>query len=230
MTETLERLAECKLQAEIDKLDAERDFHVANARVADTLREQEEIALRVRLRAEKDILARNDHHNVYVFDHDVDEESVKLCIQTITGWARNSGPDGPCDIEIQLNTSGGSIFAGFALIDFLRDLRRNGHKVTAVVLGHAASMGAVMLQAADVRIMGANAFLLLHEGSMFSGGDFGRLEDDMKLYSKLHGRILALLSERATIDVKTIKAGWKRTDWWLTSDEALVRGFIDEVR
>jgi ATP-dependent Clp protease protease subunit len=214
-------------EAEIEKIEAERDFHRANAEVAHVLAAQEGIALRVRERAEAKVLSQDEFHKVYVFDDDVDDDSVKQCVETLTGWSRS---DGQCDIEIQLNTGGGSIFAGFALIDFIRDLRRRGHKVTTVVYGHAASMGAVILQAADKRIIGQNAFLLIHEGSMFSGGDFAQLEDDMKLYSKLHGRILELLAERSTIDKKAIQRGWKRRDWWMDAAEALEHGFVDQVR
>ena len=216
-----------EIEAEIEKLAAERDFYSSNARVATVLAKQEELALRVRERAERDVLARNEFNNIYVFDQDVDDAAVKHCVQTLTGWARH---DPGHDIEIHLNTAGGSIFAGFVLIDFLRGLRAAGHKVTIVVYGHAASMGAVILQAADVRIMGENAFLLLHEGSMYTGGDFGKIEDEMKLMTKLHGRILDLLSGRATISRETIKKNWKRTDWWLTASEAIERGLIDETR
>lgn len=214
-------------EAIIDKTNAERDFFLANARVAKALARQEEVALRVRERAESEVMSRDEYHNIFLFDQDVDDQSVKDCMQTLTNWARKD-PD--CEIEIQLNTSGGSIFAGFTLIDFIRELRSRGHQITIVVYGHAASMGAVILQAADHRVMGENAFLLLHEGSMFAGGDAGQIEDEVKLFKKLQGRILGLLTERATIDQKKIQSSWKRTDWWLESSEALQLGLVDEVR
>lgn len=226
------KLDDLKAQAEIDKITAERDFFNANARVATALAEQEEIALRVRTRAEKDVLNRNEYHNVYVFDRDVDDNSVKECIQTITRWVReDAAKDGTKRaIEIQLNTNGGSIFAGFALIDFIRDLSAKGHEVTITVFGVAASMGAVILQAADKRVMGENAFLLIHEGSMFAGGDFGHVEDEYNLMNKLHDRILGLLTDKATISKQTVKKNWRRKDWWMASDEAIKHGLVDEVR
>jgi ATP-dependent Clp protease protease subunit len=216
-----------KVSAEIERLLAERDFFTSNARVAKALAEQEEIALRVRQRAEIELLTRNDFHNVYVFDDDVDAQSVNQCVQTITGWVRQ---EPGCDIEIQLNTSGGSIFAGFALIDFIRDLRNRGHKVTAVVYGYAASMGAVILQAADHRVIGENAFLLIHEGSLFTAGDWGKVQDEMELFKKLQKKILTLLVTRSKLGETKIKNSWKRQDWWLTAEESLAAGFVDEVR
>lgn len=219
-----------KTSAEIERLEAERDFFRANAQVSRALAEQEEIALRVRSRAEKEVLARNEYHNVYVFDHDVDDSSVRECMQTITRWVRNDPVDSRRDIEIQINTHGGSIFAGFALIDFIRSLSKRGHRVTAVVWGMAASMGAVILQAADVRVMGENAFLLLHEGSMFAGGDYGHVEDEFILMQKLQERIVELLTERGDISKATIKRNWRRKDWWMTASEALKHGLVDEIR
>jgi ATP-dependent protease ClpP protease subunit len=215
-----------KTKAEIEMIQAQRDFHLANARVADVLEAQERISLRLRQRTEAKELARDEFHKVYIFDENVTDDSVKDCIRQLTTWSRQ---DPGCDIEIQVNTSGGSIFAGFALVDFIRGLRNSGHEVTAVVYGMAASMGGVLLQAADKRIMGENAFMLIHEGSMFTGGDFGNLEDDMKLYGKLHDRILSLLTSRSKVSPADVKKAWKRTNWWLDAAECLDRGFIDEV-
>lgn len=215
-----------KVSAEIERHNAERDFFKANARVAEALAKQEEVALRVRERAEEEVLSRDEYNKVYVFDEDVNDASVRECVQTLTGWARQ---DPACRIEIHLNTQGGSIFAGFTLIDFIRDLRKRGHEVLITVFGHAASMGAVILQVADHRAMGENAFLLIHEGSMFAGGDAGQIEDEVKLFRKLQARMLSILTERANKPSR-IKSGWRRTDWWLTAQEAFDLGLVDEIR
>ena len=177
-------------------------------------------------------LAENDQHKVYVFDKPVAENSVKACITQLVLWSRQ---DPGCDIELQVNSPGGVIFDGFALIDFLRGLRADGHKITAVTYGMAASMAGVILQAADERVMGQNAFLLIHEGSLGAIGDFGDVEDRVELMGLMHDRILSLFEGRAkAINPKTTKAfirnRWKRKDWWLTADEAARLGFVDEVR
>jgi ATP-dependent protease ClpP protease subunit len=216
-----------KTKAEIEMIQAQRDFHQANARVANVLEKQELISLHLRQRTEAKELARDEFHKVYVFDEDVSDESVKDCVRQLTTWSRQ---DPGCGISLQINTSGGSIFAGFALVDFIRGLRAQGHHVTIIVLGMAASMGGVILQSADKRVMGKNAFMLIHEGSMFTGGDFGNLEDDMKLYGKLHERILSLLTDRSKVTPTDVKKAWKRTNWWLDATECLERGFVDEVQ
>lgn len=177
-------------------------------------------------------LLENDRFKVYLFDSEVSDGSVKKCIAQLTQWHRQ---DPGCDIEIKVNSPGGSILAGFELIDFIRDLRNEGHTVTMVAYGMAASMAGVLLQAADHRVMGENAFLLIHEGSLGAIGDWGDVEDRVELMQMFHKRILGLFEARAKpINKKTtttfIKNRWKRKDWWIPSEEALKLGLVDEVR
>jgi ATP-dependent protease ClpP protease subunit len=172
------------------------------------------------------------YHKVYNFDSDVNERSVKACINTLTAWTRQQES---CDITIYLNSPGGSILDGFSLIDFLLDLRVRGHKITTVALGWAASMAAVILQAGDERVMGRNAFLLIHEGSLGVVGNYGEVEDRMRLVEKMHQNIWELFAGRAQpINPKTtvayLKKLAKRTDVSLNSTEALALGLVDSVR
>lgn len=172
------------------------------------------------------------YHHVYNFDTDVNERSVKQCINTLTAWSRQAQE---CHITININSPGGSILDGFALIDFLVELRRQGHHITTIALGWAASMGAVVLQAGDTRVMGKNAFLLIHEGSLGVMGSYGEVEDRVKLIEKMHTNIWDLFASRAVpINPKTtasyLRKLAKRTDVSLSSSEALALGLVDEVR
>ena len=212
-------------EARARKLNAQTRKVLAKAVVAEIERDQ------AKEKRERE-LAADERHKVYVFDTDVSDRAVKTCIQQMTTWARQ---EPRCGIEIQVNSPGGSINAGFALIDFIRDLRERGHTVTMVAFGMAASMAGVLLQAADRRVMGANCFLLLHEGSLGAIGDFGEVEDRVKLMKMYHERILALFEERAKpINPKTTKTfirnRWVRKDWWIQSEDAIKLGLVDEVR
>lgn len=223
-----------KLSAEIAKLNAEErkfldEAAYFEAQTRNELAEAEaaEIAVRSKRRGENILLAQDDYHKVYVFDEAVTDDSVKKCITYMSTWSRQ---DPGSDIEIHVNTHGGDIFAGFALIDYIRGLRTRGHKITAVAYGMAASMGAVLLQAADVRAIGANSFMLIHEGALGAAGDFGHVEDNLAMMKKLHTQILDLLSERAVIKRAAIIKNWKRKDWWISAAEALEHGLVDEIR
>ena len=145
-------------------------------------------------REETFALATDLLHRVYTFDQEVTGRSVKACIHTLSAWSRTS-PD--CEITIYLNSPGGDIVAGFALIDFIVDLRNRGHHIKTVALGMAASMSAVILQAGTERVMGSNAVLLIHEGSLGTDGSFGEVQDQMVLIGKLHTNIYQLFEDRA---------------------------------
>lgn len=171
------------------------------------------------------------YHHRYSFDDLVTDRSVKQAMTTLNAWHRD---EPGCDIDFYLNTDGGDITAGLGLIDFISSLRKDGHKVRTIVLGRAASMGAAILQAGTERIMGPNAILLIHEGSLGAVGSVGEVEDTMALMTLLTGRIFALMAERASVlNPKTtaafLKRQAKRKDWWLDSDQALELGLVDAV-
>lgn len=219
-------------KAEERRAEAEAALAEAEARKEAAYAEQEEISLRKDQRDEKDELSKDHHQHIYTFDTKVSDDTVKACINRLNTWSRQ---DPGCSIELQINSPGGDIIAGLALIDSLRLLQERGHHITTVALGAAFSMGGVILQAGNVRAMGKNSILLLHEGSMGAIGDFGQVEDRVKLMELLHERILTIFEERATtINPKTtrkfIKDHWKRTDWWVDAEDALKYGLVDEIR
>ena len=213
----------------INRLNYEHLTHVIEQARIET--EVAAIALAQMQREERISRTHDLYHRCYTFDSAVSEKSIKQCIQTLTAWSRD---EPGCEITIYLNSPGGDIVEGFALIDFLVDLRNRGHHVRTIALGMAASMSAVILQAGTERIIGSNALLLIHEGSLGAIGSFGEVEDRVALMTKLHGRIFQLFADRATpLNPKTtaayLKKQAKRTDWWLDSSEALALGIVDSV-
>lgn len=221
-----------KFKAEAEAARQEAKLHVAETRKETAEAKQAEILLRSKQRAEDDELAKNQHHKVYVFDKAVEEGSVKTCIAQLTTWSRQAPG---CPIEIQINSPGGDIVEGFALIDFLDDLRAKDHTVNIVALGMAASMAGVILQSGTTRIMGKNALLLIHEASFGTAGSFGKVEDRVKLVKIMQERILNIFADRAIkINPKTtkkfIERNWERKDWWMDAETAARLGFVDEVR
>ena len=216
-----------RLNAAAERELAQRDYYAAQQRHEVACAVLAEYDVAAAARKERNELAKNEHYKVYVFDKEVSESSVKACISQLVLWSRQ---DPECAIEIQINSPGGSIFDGFALIDFIRDLRDKGHHVTIVVFGMAASMAGVILQAADTRVMGANALMLIHEGALGAMGDFGKVEDRVALMKLMHDRILDLFAERSNVNKAFIRKHWLRTDWWLTASDSLKHGFVDEIR
>lgn len=166
------------------------------------------------------------HHGVYNFIGVVNGLTVEQCINSLVSWVRIQPGR---DITLILNSPGGSVIDGLALYDVLIDLRRNGHKVTTVARGMAASMGGILLQAGDVRVVEPNAHVLIHEVSSGAIGKISEIEDEMAFLRQLQGRLLGILGERSTLSVDEIRRRWERKDWWLGAAEAVELGFADRV-
>ncbi len=163
---------------------------------------------------------------IYSFNGSVSDSSANNCIQTLGQWQRED-PSKP--ITVVFNSPGGSVTAGLALYDYIQAIRNNGSKVDTHSIGWAASMGGILLQAGEERIMGDHAYMLIHEVSSGAIGNTSELEDELKFVKRLQDRLLGILAARATLTKRQIERRWKRKDWWLDATEALEFGFIDRI-
>jgi ATP-dependent Clp endopeptidase proteolytic subunit ClpP len=229
-----------KLAAEVAKLTAETaEIEARMARAATVGRQSDE---RAAIRKEEMELALAKHKRDdallltdYRFDHTlnfigaVTDGTTQTAIERLHQF---DVIDPKCDITITINSPGGSSVAGMALFDYIRYLRSKGHKVTAIGMGWTASMGGVIMQAADVRVMTKGTWLLIHEGSIQIGGDQGKVDDWHDWGKRVVAQMLDIYVERSggKITREQFAESWKRKDWWLSAEEALSYGFIDEVR
>ena len=206
---------------------AEISRHAAEVELVNIQRGVSEISLAKTQRQEEEVLASNAYHCLYPFTEEVAGHSVGACIAQLTLWMRTR-PGSP--IEIVFNSPGGDVVEGMALFDFIQQVRRAGHHVTTMTIGVAASMAGILLQAGDTRVMGKEAWVLIHEASFGARGKIGEVEDTVKWVKMVQGRILKIFASRSKLSERAIAARWKRTDWWLSSDECLKYGLVDEVR
>jgi ATP-dependent Clp endopeptidase proteolytic subunit ClpP len=221
-------------EAEADKYTAEAE--AARALAAKDLAETRKIELETvkshydaerEHEKRKDELTAHKYHHVYLFKGTVEDTSVAKCMDQLTTWHRQS-PE--CDMEIIFNSPGGGVVAGMALWDHIQYIKSAGHRVTTSTVGYAASMAGVLLQAGDVRIMGKESWLLIHEGSFGAVGSVGEVEDTVEWVKRMTDRMVSLFAERSTMTKAQIKRKIHRTDWWIDSDEALKHGLVDEIR
>jgi len=171
-------------------------------------------------------LADNKYHRVYTFNDTVGSQSVRSCMRQLDIWSRI---DPKCDITIIFDSPGGSVIDGMALFDYLLQIRKAEHRLHTTTLGYAASMAGILLQAGDVRSMGSESYVLVHEISFGVGGKIGEVEDEVAFVKKIQGRVLDIFAARSTLSKKQIENRWKRRDWWLDSEEALRLGFVDKI-
>ena len=177
-------------------------------------------------RTEKEYLASDKYNFLYVFDNAVNAGSVKACISQLTVWMRNNPKQ---DVEIIFNSPGGSVVEGMALFDFIQLVRGKGHHVTTTALGMAASMAGILLQAGDKRVIGKEAWVLIHEGSFGAVGSVGEVEDTVDWVKRITKRIAKIFAARSNLSAAQVERRWKRKDWWLSSDDCLKLGFVDDI-
>jgi ATP-dependent Clp endopeptidase proteolytic subunit ClpP len=209
-----------KIEAEIRKIDAEALGAESHARIKQLEVDKKE----QEWRREK---ARDEENMVYRFNTIVDKSHVYECMHRLTQWSRRHPK---CNIEIVFSSGGGGIIDGFVLFDFIQELRARGHKVTTGSLGMAASMAGVLLQAGGHRWMGHQAWMMIHRAAFGAIGKTFEIEDEVAWIKRIEDRILEIFEKKSNLTRLKIKRNWDRKDWWISSDEALELGLIDEIK
>lgn len=217
---------------------AEARIKLAVARKEEYYAENARISNAATIRSEQLAMAQNHHHHEFYFNDGVDETSVAECVGQLTIWHRL---DDDCDMTIKIDSPGGSVLDGMHLFDEIsayslrrwdtRGLPKGSHKTTMIARGMAASMAGILLQSADHRVIGPEAYILIHEISSFAGGKLGVIKDEVKFLEKMSDRVADIFVRRSDgkINKATFKRRWDGKEWWLSSEEALALGFVDEI-
>lgn len=182
-------------------------------------------------REERHFNANDDMVQHHAFIGAVDSANVGSCSNHLAFWHRL---DPTCDMNIEIHSAGGNALAGLYLFGQLRrySLRGGGeHRLTITVRGLAASMATVLVQAADVRVMDADAFFMVHELSAQTGGKIGEMRDAMKFYERLNDKIAGIYVDRAEgrTGLGEFQSLWTDRDVWMDAEETLSRGFVDRI-
>lgn len=133
-------------------------------------------------------------------------------------------------IDMRLNSPGGVVSEGWAIID---KLRATGKKITATIEGQASSMASLILLAASERKAYKHATLLIHDAyfpEYTLAGEY-RKEDLEKLAASLdedNQRALDFMVERTGADRDTLEAIMKE-DKPMNMDRAKELGFIHDI-
>ncbi len=157
----------------------------------------------------------------------VTDQSCAMLEERIGIYARTH-PD--ASVTLRITSYGGDVIAGLSLYDTLRTVSSQGHHVTTIVRGVAASIGAILLQAGDTRLVGAESLVMLHELSAGTGGKASTIKDDALFYERLNKRLFTILAQRSTSTVEELLRLADRKDVWLDSEETLALGLADEIR
>ncbi len=135
------------------------------------------------------------------------------------------GDDFNPTIHLRVNSNGGSLFDGLAILDRLRTLKS---RVYTYVDGGAASAATLITVAGKRRFIGKHSMMLIHQLSSFVGGTFEQLEDEQTNNRRLMGIIKDIYKTYTKLPMKKIDEILKR-DLWLSPQECLEYGLVDEI-
>lgn len=129
-------------------------------------------------------------------------------------------------VRLLIDSPGGDTFGMFAIHDAMQAMRA---LVDTTCLGLAASAGAFLLATGTgVRRAAPNARILLHQPLGGGRGTAGDLQTLANEFVALRERMEHLLAERTGQPPERIHADTRR-DFWLSAEEALAYGLVDEV-
>ncbi len=131
------------------------------------------------------------------------------------------------DIQIFINSPGGSVIAGMGIYDTMQYVTPD---VATICTGLAASMGAVLLAAGKngKRSCLKHSRVMIHQPSGGMQGQVSDMEISYKLVKKMQEELYTILSEHTGQPYEKIEADSDR-DRWLTSQDAVEYGLVDEV-
>lgn len=171
-----------------------------------------------------DIWSRLLKDRIVFLGTEVDDYVANLLIAQFL-FLEKEDPDK--DIEFYINSPGGSVSAGLAILDTMRMVKPD---IATTCVGMAASMGAVLLAGGTK----GKRFTLQHSRVMIhqvSGGARGPLTD-MKIAiveaEKMMRNLMELLSEATGKDIETVTRDCDR-DYWMSGQEAADYGIVDKV-
>jgi ATP-dependent Clp protease protease subunit len=147
----------------------------------------------------------------------------QLCAQLLL----LSAEDSTRDINLYINSPGGSVTAGMAIFDTMQFVECD---VATYALGMAASMGQFLLSAgsAGKRYALPHARIMMHQPSAGIGGTASDIAIQAEQYRLTKAEMASLIAEHTGQTVEQIEADSER-DRWFTAQQALDYGFVDHV-
>lgn len=174
-----------------------------------------------------DIFSRLLSDRIVFLGEEVSDVSASLIIaQMLFLEAQNPEKD----IQLYINSPGGSVSAGFAIYDTMQYIKSD---VSTICIGLAASFGAFLLAggAKGKRIALPNAEIMIHQPAIHGNGIQGQAAD-IKIISdhiqKSKERLNMILAENTGKSIDEVVIATER-DNYMTAEEAMNFGLIDKI-
>ncbi len=171
-----------------------------------------------------DIFSRLLNDRIIFLSEEVNDTTASLVVAQLL-HLESQDPDK--DIQLYINSPGGSVTAGMAIFDTMQYIKPD---VSTICIGMAASMGAFLLAAGakGKRLCLPNAEIMIHQPSAGTRGQVTDMAIHVKRFEENKRRINEILAERTGKPVEVIAADTER-DNFMTAEEAKAYGLIDQV-
>ena len=171
-----------------------------------------------------DIYSRLLKDRIVVLGGEIDDVTANLVVAQML-FLEMEDPD--ADINLYINSPGGSVTAGMAIYDTMQYIKP---QVRTVCIGMAASMGAFLLMAGakGKRLALPNAEVMIHQPL---GGAQGQATDvaiRAEWLMKTKEKMTRMMAEMTGQDLEKVKADVER-DYFMSAEEALNYHIIDEI-
>ena len=174
-----------------------------------------------------DIFSRLLKDRIIFLAEDVNHVTASLVVAQLL-FLESEDPDK--EIYLYINSPGGSITDGMAIVDTINYIKC---PVSTVCIGMAASMGAVLLACGTKgkRYATPNSEILIHQ-PLIGGGGLSGQTTEIKIHAdhmvKTWEKLNKILSEKTGQSLETIEKDTER-DNYMTAEEALKYGLIDGI-
>ena len=171
-----------------------------------------------------DIYSRLLKENIIFLGGAIDDDTANIVIAQLL-FLQSEDPKK--DIKIYINSPGGSVTAGLAIIDTMKHIKND---ISTVCVGMAASMAAVILSAGTKgkRYALPNSEVMIHQPHGGAQGQTTDIEITAKFYLKLRAKLNQMLSDNTGQSLAKIEKDVDR-DYFMSADEAKKYGIVDKV-
>ena len=171
-----------------------------------------------------DIFSRLLNDRIVMLCEEVTDASASLVVAQLL-YLEGQDPDK--DIQLYINSPGGSVTAGMAIYDTMQYIKCD---VSTICIGMAASMGAFLLSsgAKGKRFALPNAEIMIHQPSAGTQGQITDMAIHLKRLEVIKKRMNRILADNTGKPVEVVTADCER-DNFMSADEAVEYGLIDKV-
>lgn len=171
-----------------------------------------------------DIYSRLLNDRIVFLGEQVDSHTANLVVAQLLYLANE---DPKRDIKLYINSPGGSVYDGLAIIDTMDYVKPD---VQTIGIGLQASMGAMLLAcgAKGKRFLLPNARVMIHQPSSGTQGKVTDQEITLRESIEIKKRLIEIFAERTNKDVKQVEKDMDR-DNWMSAEDAKAYGIVDGI-